>query len=315
MVLTQPRTEAVAMRIVCGLSSSATALNAVRFAAALASGPGVEVLCVHVDHAPSPWRRRDGRRRGDAQLDERFDALADTLELSAITATPRVTAGDPAQVLRETAASTRADLIVIGKSRRSRLSRGFMGSVQSDLIRDATCPVAVIPAGHGPEWGGRVLLAQDATSRSTRAALTAGQLAVAFSGSVKILYDPRSGSAPATGWSTYDAVRSSTETIGAVAGPAVDVRTRRVLGALLYELVAETRQTSTAFVVAERPVGHHWFDGHTRNFLRVIDSLDRPWILVPRGIGAPSTASRQGLVEISGWGREPMATDPRNLDH
>jgi nucleotide-binding universal stress UspA family protein len=55
--------------------------------------------------------------------------------------------GQPYAVIVDCAAKERADLIVMSTHGRSGLSRMLIGSVTDKLLRGATCPVLVVPAG------------------------------------------------------------------------------------------------------------------------------------------------------------------------
>ncbi|MGE0704428.1 MAG: universal stress protein [Vicinamibacterales bacterium] len=55
---------------------------------------------------------------------------------------------DTAAAIREHAARSGADLIVMGATGRSRVNRFFMGSVADKVIRTAPCPVLIV---HHPE--------------------------------------------------------------------------------------------------------------------------------------------------------------------
>ena len=54
--------------------------------------------------------------------------------------------GQPLAVVLEEAARFEADLIVMAASGRSRVARFFVGSTADRVIRQAKCPVLVVPA-------------------------------------------------------------------------------------------------------------------------------------------------------------------------
>ncbi|MBI1831092.1 MAG: universal stress protein [Planctomycetes bacterium] len=58
----------------------------------------------------------------------------------------RMLEGDPATVIAETAEETDADLVVMGTSGRTGLTRFVMGSVAEDVLRRAPCPVLTVRA-------------------------------------------------------------------------------------------------------------------------------------------------------------------------
>ena len=59
-------------------------------------------------------------------------------------ATSLVEVGDPGQVICEQAAAQGADVVVVGRSSKSWLSRLFDPSVSEYVIRHAPCPVLVV---------------------------------------------------------------------------------------------------------------------------------------------------------------------------
>ena len=59
-------------------------------------------------------------------------------------ATTEVTFGEPGQEILFAATRLRSDLIVIGRSGGGRTRRALLGSVTSEVLRDAPCPVLVI---------------------------------------------------------------------------------------------------------------------------------------------------------------------------
>jgi nucleotide-binding universal stress UspA family protein len=61
-----------------------------------------------------------------------------------VTIEHRLLEGDPATVIRESAAETGADLIVMGTMGRTGLTRLVMGSVAEEVLRSAPCPVLTV---------------------------------------------------------------------------------------------------------------------------------------------------------------------------
>lgn len=55
--------------------------------------------------------------------------------------------GHPAQTIVDEARRVGADLIVMAASGRSRVARFFVGSTTDRVVREASCPVLVVPAG------------------------------------------------------------------------------------------------------------------------------------------------------------------------
>ena len=57
----------------------------------------------------------------------------------------RILSGDAAEEIIETATRENFDLIVTGTHGRKGLSRAFLGSVAERVVRQAKCPVMVVP--------------------------------------------------------------------------------------------------------------------------------------------------------------------------
>ncbi len=74
----------------------------------------------------------------DATLREGVEALG-------ITATTRVEMGDPATVICDVARETGAKAIVVGSHGHGLLTRVLMGSVSTQVLHGAPCPVLVVP--------------------------------------------------------------------------------------------------------------------------------------------------------------------------
>ncbi len=68
---------------------------------------------------------------------------------------------------RLAAETTRTDLLVIGSAGHLVLGAWRLGSITHEILRHATCPVVLVPAGHIPAAHGRVVVGvEDLTSRA-----------------------------------------------------------------------------------------------------------------------------------------------------
>lgn len=54
--------------------------------------------------------------------------------------------GDPAESIIAAAEAEGADIIVVGSHRRSPMGRAILGSVSDHVVREAVCPVLVVPS-------------------------------------------------------------------------------------------------------------------------------------------------------------------------
>jgi nucleotide-binding universal stress UspA family protein len=132
------------MKIVVGYDGSAAAKRALERAAALASDPShVVVIAVAVPYPRSgvtiPANRdpEEFRRRADD-----LDVARRFLSSRGILAETVQARGDPAEVLVD--ASKGADLVIVGSGSLNRFQRLVLGSVSSQVVRDAACDVLVV---------------------------------------------------------------------------------------------------------------------------------------------------------------------------
>jgi len=81
----------------------------------------------------------------EQDIDETRQWLTDRLSVSNAL-TPAVVVGDVAESILEQSRRTGADLLIIGRERQGRVRRYLLGSVTSNVLRGANCPVLVIPS-------------------------------------------------------------------------------------------------------------------------------------------------------------------------
>lgn len=136
--------------IVCGVDASREGGRAAAVAARLARDLGSNAVLVHVDdrggtrklpRPPSP--RRDRRRR------KLLKATAAECCFPAGTRAKLAT-GDPTRELLAAARVEDAELLVVSTGGLSTASPALLGGTASALIREAPCPVAVVPARSAP---------------------------------------------------------------------------------------------------------------------------------------------------------------------
>ena len=122
--------------------------------AALSLFPDPEA--VHLVHvAPSPQPAIDLVATWEGQYVENaervFEKVRYALPLPSGTVVGRhIVRGNPARELLRVARERRVDLIVAGSHGHGALKRLFVGSVATALLRDATIPVLILPAGATP---------------------------------------------------------------------------------------------------------------------------------------------------------------------
>jgi nucleotide-binding universal stress UspA family protein len=140
--------------ITVGIDGSAHSAYALEWAikeAAVRHAP-VTVLTVHTVPM-SPWTRNPITLPQDETDQEKAQQAAEELTLKAISkldgaqpssVTVRAISGFPAQELIE--ASRTADMVVVGSRGAGGFARLLIGSVSSQVVQHAHCPVVVVPS-------------------------------------------------------------------------------------------------------------------------------------------------------------------------
>ena len=140
--------------IVCGVDGSRNATIALGAAARLAEQLNARLVVAHVVQGGFASGAVEGMRsatlgrnvEGELATGERLlDAVLDGQELRE--AERQVVLGFPADQLADLADAEEAELIVVGSRGRGALRAAFLGSVSTDLIGIARCPVLVVPPG------------------------------------------------------------------------------------------------------------------------------------------------------------------------
>lgn len=130
-------------RVLTAVDFSEPARTAFDHALSLSRLHDAELLVVHAVPTDRPfnWHARE-RIALIASLRHASQAVGVRFKVS-------VQHGDPAGVILLHANSRRADLIVLGTSKRSGFDRFRFGSVAETIAREATQPVLVVPAAAG----------------------------------------------------------------------------------------------------------------------------------------------------------------------
>lgn len=146
-------------RLVAGLDGSSADRTTLAYALAAAARRGAELTVVTVLPTGLAWTaatyaldvptERAEREEIEARIARLVDEVRDATPppggaaADAVPVHVRVPSGRPAQVLVE--ASAGADLLVVGRRRRSPVRRTLLGSVALRCISHAACPVVVVP--------------------------------------------------------------------------------------------------------------------------------------------------------------------------
>lgn len=144
--------------IVCGVDGSGEARAALRAAAQLARRLGVRLVAAHVVQppAPTPGLGPTARQLATIPVDALLtggEALVERIleEEELVGSARRVVLGFPADRLADLADEEAAELVVVGSRGRGPVKAALLGSVSSDLIGVARCPVLVVPPRAGTQ--------------------------------------------------------------------------------------------------------------------------------------------------------------------
>ncbi len=177
----------MAPSIVCGIDASPQAQTALHVACALAERLRLRLVVFHAVPAPTPDLLLTAPARVPVHM-ERIDLLgrdagrrvlsqaAETHDLSS--AEQRLERGSAAARACAVAREEEAELVVVGSRGAGTLHAAILGSVSTAVVRDAPCPVVVVPPGMAgtPLQGERIVCGLD-TSADGPAVATAARLA------------------------------------------------------------------------------------------------------------------------------------------
>ncbi|MDO8678199.1 MAG: universal stress protein [Acidobacteriota bacterium] len=142
-------------RIVCAIDFSPSSLNALAHALSIAEETNSALTLLHViekppelSHAPQPpdFDVAPIRVKAEAAAHERLRELIPEQARDYCTIETAVLEGGVSRQLLRMASARNADLIVLGVHGRSAFDLAFFGSNSKDVIREAHCPVLVVPA-------------------------------------------------------------------------------------------------------------------------------------------------------------------------
>jgi nucleotide-binding universal stress UspA family protein len=135
-------------RILLALDQTKASGEAATQAIALARRDGADLLVLSVVemgnlHVPGNRPRRVDQERD--RLASGARAIVERARAAGVRATYLIWEGDPAESILEAAQAERADVIVLGSRPRTNLRRLILGSVSSEVARQAACEVMVFP--------------------------------------------------------------------------------------------------------------------------------------------------------------------------
>src|SRR4029453_3401945 len=140
--------------VVCAVDFSETSQDAVAVARDIAEGAGAHLHLLHVvlDPLQLPWSVEtvaidfaEWLRNGIRRAGEGLSKLAASLPPDSPPATQAVVVGRPPAEIVRYAEGHAADVIVMGTHGYGAVKRFLLGSVADQVLRQATCPVLVVP--------------------------------------------------------------------------------------------------------------------------------------------------------------------------
>ena len=190
--------------ILCPVDFGELSAHALRHANLLAGCGNAKVIAIYANWFEAPAYFTAGRvenlqkqyREALGEAERSLRAFVDsTLRENGGKVVTRVVEALPADGIRDMAASTGADLIVMGTHGRSGLNRWMLGSVTERVLRESPVPLLTVRAApRGPVR--RILSPVDGTEASRNAFRLAAGLGACFGAEITALYVHETGSAP-----------------------------------------------------------------------------------------------------------------------
>jgi len=145
-------------KLLAALDFSEATEKVVAQAAALAEAFSAELTLIHVaapnpefvGYEAGPDTERDARAAELRGEHRKLQEIAEDLRGRGIAARALLIQGPTVEKILDEARELDAGAIVIGSHGRGMLHRALLGSVSEGVVRDATCPVHVVPARANP---------------------------------------------------------------------------------------------------------------------------------------------------------------------
>ncbi|MBS2098735.1 universal stress protein [Carboxylicivirga linearis] len=134
------------VRIYVPVNFSEYSVNAINYAMTLAQKLEVDITLLHCSHA---YHDDDSEKLDDTQIRNHFDVLLKKYQpqlTSNVRMHTRHVKGYPEDVLVELSVSDDPDVIVMGTRSKGETIKELLGSVTSDVIKNAKVPVLAVPA-------------------------------------------------------------------------------------------------------------------------------------------------------------------------
>lgn len=149
-------------KILVPVDFSECAKEGARYASAFATKVGADLLLMNVTYTPdftaSDWNviPPEGPQlieRARLAAEDKLDELVNFLPLTGISAETEVAVGTPIEKLIERTKQPDVDLVIMSSHGYTGLQHVFLGSLAEQLVRQAQCPVLVVPSHTRPMVG------------------------------------------------------------------------------------------------------------------------------------------------------------------
>ena len=188
--------------ILCPVDFSELSAHALRHANLLAGCGNAKVIAVYASWFEAPAYFTAGRvqelqkqyREAFVDAESSLNAFVGSVLGEKGNVETRVVEALPADGIQELAASTGADLIVMGTHGRSGFNRWMLGSVTERILRESPVPLLTVRTAP-PEQVRHILSPIDGTEASRNAFRLAAGLGACFNAGITALYVHESGSA------------------------------------------------------------------------------------------------------------------------
>lgn len=262
---------------------------AVQLAVELAEAQGAGVLAAHAYPRLTPAGLRGAVFDKDIQRDlhDKGRATIDSLDVQGV-ARRVLVAGSPAEALHDLAEEEHAALIVVGTTHYGHVGRIAPGSVASNLLHGAPCPVLVVPSDHEPRPIRTIAVAYDEGAQANAALDHAQQLARVLDARLEIIagYERELFAGPAMVAAAdldellHEDVANRVKTqADQISGVPVDTR---VVTGPIPRALADAAEGADLLVTGSRGYGprHSVLVGGVSRFL--VDNAPCPVLVVPR---------------------------------
>jgi len=147
----------VVEKILVPVDFSGCAKEGARYASAFATKVGADLLLMNVTHTadftasdpnvvPPEWAELIATARFAAE--DELDEMGNFLPLTGISAETEVAVGTPIEKLVERTNQPDVDMVIMSSHGYTGLRHVFLGSLAEQLVRQAHCPVLVVPSHH-----------------------------------------------------------------------------------------------------------------------------------------------------------------------